>query len=87
MGRKAFINKIYSLCKSLDWTSVATPEEILREVYSRKGGHLSSYTIEMRNGCLFLDGDFILRVEAMPQRVIVSPEAEYYEGLCLNDAC
>ena len=90
MNRLDFVNKIYSLCKNLDWIGTATPGEIVQAVSKYRKGKklvpLSSYKIEVNNGCLYLDGDFILRIEPLIRPMnAFSPEADYYELKCLGD--
>ena len=51
MNRLDFVNKIYSLCKNLDWIGTATPGEIVQAVSKYRKGKklvpLSSYKIEV----------------------------------------
>lgn len=90
MNRVEFLNKIYEKCTCLDWRLIAEPQEILSALRKYRTGKkktpLQDYKITVENGCLFLNGDFIIRIEPLIRPFNVeSSKASYYEGLCLRD--
>lgn len=90
MNRIEFLNKIYEKCNCLDWFLITKPNEILSAVQKYRIGKkktpFQDYEIMVENGCLFLNGDFIIRIEPMTRPFNVeSKKANYYEGMCLRD--
>lgn len=93
MARKEFIpflNHIYALCSCLDHGLCASPAEINRAVskyrIGKKAVPYSSYDTKVENGCLFLNGDFILRIEPLIRPFMIDDEkADYYESRCIRD--
>lgn len=91
MNRLDFLNKVYGMCGTLDWGLVAEPTDITQAVNNYRKGKkrvsLSSYRVDVTDGCLFLDGDFILRVEPLIRPLCADfPKLDYYESRCLEDA-
>lgn len=90
MNRIDFLNVVYSQCRTYDYRCMAQPNDILAAVYKYKIGKpkkaFNEYTIIVRHGCLFLDNDFIIRVEPLIRPFLfVSDKADYYEASCIFD--
>lgn len=78
--------KVYPLFDSR-YTGWTEPKDIIRAIEKYKRGKQKNIQMIPKNvnGCLFIDGEFIIRVEYLIKPFAYSEKQEYFEGKCIND--